>query len=80
MTQQQFVHEFKSYPKAKKSVVMSELLRILADDLEETPQPNGGKLSIAEKNLIVGSLYGIAAVKGKTPPTNEETTGKGGFQ
>jgi hypothetical protein len=72
MTQQQFVQEFKSYPKAQKSVVISQLLRILADDLEETPQPNGNELSIEERKAIVDSLRGIAAVEGKTPPTDEE--------
>lgn len=71
MTQQQLVQEFKSYPKAKKSVVVSELLRILADDLEETSQ-NGDELSIEERVEIVKSLSGIASVEGKTPPTDEE--------
>ena len=72
MTQQQFVQEFKSYPKVQKSVVISQLLRILADDLEETSQPNGNELSIEERKAIVDSLRGIAAVEGKTPPTDEE--------
>ena len=72
MTQQQFVQEFRSYPKAQKSVVISQLLRILADDLEETPPLNGSELSIEERKAIVDSLRGIAAVKGKTPPTDEE--------
>jgi len=72
MTQQQFVQEFKTYPKAQKSVVISQLLRILADDLEETSQPNGSELSIEERKAIVDSLRGIAAVEGKTPPTDEE--------
>ena len=71
MTQQQFVQEFKSYPKAKKSVVVSELLRILADDLEETSR-NDAELSIEERVEIVRSLSGIAAIEGKTPPTDEE--------
>jgi len=71
MTQQQFVQEFKSYPKAQKSVVISQLLRILADDLEEAPQRNDGELSIEERKAIVDSLRGIAAVEGKTPPTDE---------
>jgi len=72
MTQQQIVQEFKSYPKAQKSVVISQLLRILADDLEEPLQPNGSELSIEERKAIVDSLRGIAAVEGKTPPTDEE--------
>ena len=80
MTQQQFVQEFKSYPKAQKSIVISQLLRIFADDLEETPQHKGNKFSIEEKTAIVESLYGIAAVEGKTPPTDEEIKRKGEFQ
>jgi len=72
MTQQQFVQEFKSYSKAQKSIVISQLLRIFADDLEETPPQNGSELSIEERKAIVESLYGIAAVEGKTPPTDEE--------
>lgn len=72
MTQQQIVQEFKSYPKAQKSAVISQLLRILADDLEETSQLNGSELSIEERKDIVDSLRGIAAVEGKTPPTDEE--------
>ncbi len=72
MTQQQFVQEFRSYPKAQKSVVIRQLLRIFADDLEETPQLKGDELSIEERTAIVESLYGIAAVEGKTPPTDKE--------
>jgi len=34
MTQQQIVQEFRSYPKAKKSVVIRQLLRIFEADLE----------------------------------------------
>lgn len=71
MTQQQWVQEFKSYPKAQKSAVVRELLRILADDLEEVT-PNGSELSIEERKAAVDSLRGIAAVEGKIPPTDEE--------
>ena len=71
MTQQQIVQEFKTYPKAQKSVIIRQLLRIFEEDLEENP-PNGNELSIEERKAIVESLYGIAAVEGKTPPTDEE--------
>ncbi len=80
MTQQQFVQEFRSYPKAQKSIVISQLLQILADDLEETPQQNGSELSIQERKPIVDSLRGIAAVEGNTPPTDEEIKREGEFQ
>ncbi len=71
MTQQQIVQEFKTYPKAQKSVIIRQLLRIFEEDLEETTQ-NGNELSIEERKAIVDSLYGIASVEGKTPPTDEE--------
>ncbi|MCD9188891.1 MAG: hypothetical protein LUM44_20905 [Pyrinomonadaceae bacterium] len=71
MTQQQIVQEFKTYPKAQKSVIIRQLLRIFEEDLEENTQ-NGKELSIAERTAIVDSLRGIAAVEGKTPPTDEE--------
>jgi hypothetical protein len=70
MTQQQIVQEFKSYPKAQKSVVIRQLLQIFEEDLEESA--NGDKLSIEERIAIVESLSGIAAVEGKTPPSDDE--------
>lgn len=71
MTQQQLVQEFKSYPKAKKSVVVSEPLRILADDLEETSR-NDDELSIEERLAIVESLAG--SLKMENPPMTKEET------
>ena len=71
MTQQQLVQEFKSYPKAKKSVVVSELLRILADDLEETSR-NDDELSIEERLAIGESLAG--SLKMENPPMTKEET------
>jgi hypothetical protein len=71
MTQQQLVQEFKTYPKAQKSVIIRQLLRIFEEDLEEIAE-NNNELSIAERKAIVDGLRGIAAVEGKTPPTDEE--------
>lgn len=71
MTMQQIVQEFRSYPRAKKSVVIRQLLQIFEQDLKE-PDKNGDELSIEERTAIVESLSGIAAVEGKTPPTDEE--------
>ena len=71
MTQQQLVQEFKSYPKAKKSVVVSELLRILADDLEETSR-NDDEFSIEERMAIAKSLAG--SLKMENPPMTKEET------
>lgn len=71
MTQQQIVQEFKTYPKAQKSVIIRQLLQIFEEDLEEITS-NGDELSIEERMAIVDSLRGIAATEGKTPPTDEE--------
>jgi len=70
MTQQQIVQEFKSYPKAQKSVVIRTLLRIFEEDLDEATKSE--ELSIEESMAIVESLSGIAAVEGKMPPTDEQ--------
>jgi len=72
MTQQQFVQEFKNYPKAQKSVVIRQLLRILADDFEETPQQNGNEHSIEERKTAVERLRGVAKMD-NPPMTKEET-------
>lgn len=72
MTQQQFVQEFKTYPKAQKSVVISQLLRILANDLEEIPQRNGSEISIEERKAAVERLRGVARME-NPPMTKEET-------
>lgn len=71
MTQQQFVQEFKTYPKAQKSVVISQLLRILADDLEETSR-NDDEFSIEERMAIAKSLAG--SLKMENPPMTKEET------
>ncbi len=72
MTQQQIVQEFKSYPKAQKSIVIRQLLRIFEEDLEETPQHNGNKFSIEERTAIVESLAG--SLKMENPPMTKEET------
>lgn len=72
MTRQQLVREFKSYPKAKKSAVIKELLQIFEEDLKENSSKPDKQLTIEERMAIVEKLYGIAAVEGKTPPTDEE--------
>jgi len=72
MTQQQIFQEFRSYPKAQKSIIIRQLLRIFADDLEETPQQNGNELSIEEKTAMVESLAG--SLKMENPPMSKEET------
>ncbi len=73
MTQQQIVQEFKTYPKAKKSLVIRQLLRIFEEDLEENAATAGiDGSAIEERKRAVDRLRGIAAVAGKAPPTDEE--------
>lgn len=72
MTQQQLVQEFKSYPKAQKSVVIRQLLRIFEDDLEETSPLNGNELLIEERKAAVERLRGVAKME-NPPMTKEET-------
>ena len=69
MTEQHIIQEFRSYPKVKKSQVVRQLLQILEEDLAESPSK---ELSTEEGLAIVERLSGIAAVEGKTPPTDEE--------
>ena len=71
MTEQQMIQEFKGYPTIKKSQVVRQLLQIFEEDLAEE-LPKESKLSIEERRKAVENLRGIAAVKGKTLPTNEE--------
>jgi NADH:ubiquinone oxidoreductase subunit E len=71
MTRQQLIQEFKSYPTAQKSAIIRQLLQIFEAELEETT-PAEKELSIEERMAIVERLHGIAAVEGKTPPTDEE--------
>ena len=71
MTEQQLIQEFKSYPTIKKSQTIRQLLQIFEEDLAEE-KPKEDELSIEERKKIVDNLRGIAAVEGKTPPTDEE--------
>ncbi|MGI8641529.1 MAG: hypothetical protein ACR2MG_16485 [Pyrinomonadaceae bacterium] len=75
MTQQQIVQEFRSYPKAKKSVVIRQLLRIFEADLEINEAENnlnGKELFIEERHKAIQRLRGIAKVAGKPAPTDDE--------
>ena len=78
MTQQQFVQEFKSYPKAQKSIVIRRLLQIMEKDLAELAS-NNNEPTIGERKAVDG-LRGIADVQDKTPPTDEAIKSEGEFQ
>lgn len=71
MTEQQLVQEFKSYPKAQKSVVIRQLLRIFEGELEDS-ESNAKELSIEERQAIVESLAG--SLKTENPPMTKEET------
>ncbi len=51
MTQQQFIREFKSYPKAKQFEIICELAKIYEEDLMKHIE-NGSQLSTQEKENI----------------------------
>jgi hypothetical protein len=74
LTQQEIYREAVALPLEEQK----ELVEKLSQNLK---QENGGnenkaseeeELSIEERIAIVESLYGIASVEGKTPPTDEE--------
>jgi hypothetical protein len=71
MTQQQVIQEFSSYPRATKSAVIRILLRIFEADSVDSLDDRK-ELTVEERLAIVESLSGVASVKGKIPPTDEE--------
>lgn len=74
MTQQEIFREVVSLPFKEQA----ELVEKIGRNLKQSIAENGDnkikekELSIEERKAIVESLYGIAAVEGKTPPTDEE--------
>ncbi|CAN5243772.1 hypothetical protein BH20ACI1_BH20ACI1_28820 [soil metagenome] len=74
MTQQEIYREAAALPFDEQK----ELVEKLSRNLQRETSENGNKeaeereLSIEERKAIVDSLRGIAAVEGKTPPTDEE--------
>ena len=51
MTQQRFVQEFRSYPKAKQFEIICELTKFCEEDLKKHI-PNGHKLSTDDEEAI----------------------------
>lgn len=74
MTQQEIFREVVSLPFKEQA----ELVEKIGRNLKQSIAENGDKkakekeLSIEERKAIVDQLRGIAAVEGKTPPTDEE--------
>ena len=60
MTQEQFVQEFKSYPKTKQFEIVCELGKIYEEDLI-TQMKNGHQLS-TEEGKIINRLHEIGAI------------------
>ena len=58
-------------PIAERVEIIEQISRSVREDLREKDAEKE-ELSIEERKAIVDSLYGIAAVEGKTPPTDEE--------
>ena len=58
-------------PITERVEIIEQISRSVREDLREKDAEKK-ELSIEERKAIVDSLYGIAAVEGKTPPTDEE--------
>ncbi len=56
-------------PIAERVEIIERISRSVREDLNE----NGRKINLEERKRAVDRLRGIAAVEGKTPPTDEET-------
>jgi hypothetical protein len=55
-------------PIAERVEIIERISRSVREDLNE----NGRKINLEERKRAVDRLRGIAAVEGKTPPTDEE--------
>ncbi len=74
MTQQEIFREVVSLPFKEQAELVEKIGRNLKQSIAENGdnKTKEKELSIEERKAIVESLYGIAAVEGKTPPTDEE--------
>jgi hypothetical protein len=60
-------------PIAERVEIIERVSRSVREDLQENgKKQNEKELSIEERMKAVDSLRGIAAVEGKTPPTDEQ--------
>ncbi len=74
LTQQEIYREAVALPFDEQKDLVEKLSRNLKRENGETGNKKSDEkeLSIEERKAIVDSLRGIAAVEGKTPPTDEE--------
>lgn len=49
-----------------------EIIEMISRSVREELRENSKKINLAERKRAVDRLRGIAAVEGKTPPTDEE--------
>lgn len=60
-------------PIAERVEIIERVSRSVREDLQESgKRENDKEISVEEKMKAVDRLRGIAAVEGKTPPTDEE--------
>lgn len=69
--QTEIIEQIIHLPIAERVEIIEKISRSVKEDLNEIDAEEK-ELSIEERTAIVDSLRGIAAVEGKTPPTDEE--------
>ncbi len=69
--QTEIIEQIIHLPISERVEIIETISRSVKEDLNEIGSEKG-ELSIEERTAIVDSLRGIAAVEGKTPPTDEE--------
>jgi len=66
--QVELIEQIIHLPIAERVEIIERISRSVREDLRE----NGEKINLEERKKAVNRLRGIAAVEGKTPPTDEE--------
>jgi len=66
--QVELIEQIIHLPIAERVEIIEKISRSVREDLRE----NGEKINLEERKKAVDRLRGIAAVEGKTPPTDEE--------
>ena len=73
--QTEIIEQIIHLPIYERIEIIEEISRSVREDMREKAENSSEEekeLTIEERKAIVESLYGIAAVEGKTPPTDEE--------
>jgi len=69
--QVELIEQIIHLPIAERVEIIERVSRSVREDLQENDKKQK-ELSVEERMAIVERLHGIAAVEGKTPPTDEE--------